>query len=333
MSWMQPDTKLVLIGDHKQLPEIGAGGVLRSLSERVEVPQLLENRRQHDVDERIALAELRDGDVGRAVSWYQDAGRLIAVDDMDQARDSVIDAWWNDRLDDGVDGVQVDQLLMAERRTDVARLNQLARERHEAAGLRGDRRLEVGDLEFAAGDVVMFTRNDSLIGVRNGERGVVTDVGRDELVVDVDGTARQIPSDYLAGGHVDYGWAATVHKNQGATCDRAYLVASDSLYREMGYVALSRGRVDNRIWTVAELDNDPEINEPHGSPGDQDRDIHPVRQLITAMERSAAQQLAIDEANELDHDSDGSVVDVDELVAQRDTVGRSLFLNAPERGE
>lgn len=330
MKWMRPDTKLVLIGDHKQLPEIGAGGVLRSLADRVEIPLLVENRRQHDVDERIALSELRDGDVAQAVSWYQSAGRLTAVDDIDTARECVVDAWWSDRLAAGVNGGHVDQLLMAERRSDVARLNALARDRHEAAGLRGKRRVEVGGIEFAAGDVVMFTSNDSLIGVRNGERGVVTDVGTNSLVVDVDGEGREIPGDYLAGGHVDYGWAATVHKNQGATCDRAYLVASESLYRELGYVALSRGRVDNRVWTVSDLDDDPEINEPHG-PDLEERDVHPVRQLITAMQRSAAQQLAIDEAADLDHEPGRSVVDVDELIAERHRAGRTLWLNAPER--
>src|SRR5699024_10854105 len=52
------DSKLVLIGDHHQLPEIGAGGVLRAVAERAETPQLTENRRQVDVGERAALAEL-----------------------------------------------------------------------------------------------------------------------------------------------------------------------------------------------------------------------------------------------------------------------------------
>ncbi|MEL6894168.1 MAG: MobF family relaxase, partial [Actinomycetota bacterium] len=72
----RPDTKIVLVGDHHQLPEIGAGGVLRGIVERIDdLPTLTENRRQHHRPERDALAELRDGDVGTGLDWYIDSGR------------------------------------------------------------------------------------------------------------------------------------------------------------------------------------------------------------------------------------------------------------------
>ena len=117
------DTKVVLVGDHHQLPEIGAGGVLRGVVERLDdVPMLTENRRQRDVDERVALSDVRDGDVGRGLDWYVDAGRVTPCDDMDAARADLIDAWWSD-----LDAGRTDQLMMAERRVDVARLNHLAR--------------------------------------------------------------------------------------------------------------------------------------------------------------------------------------------------------------
>lgn len=64
----------------------------------------------------------------------------------------------------------------------------------------------------------------------------------------------RVDRDYLDGGDLRLGYAATVHKYQGATCDRAYLLASDSLRRKLGYVGLSRGRYDNRIWTTSDRD-------------------------------------------------------------------------------
>ena len=59
--------KLVLIGDHRQLGAVGPGGALQALVARHPdaVHYLMENRRQHDPEERAALAELRDGEVGR----------------------------------------------------------------------------------------------------------------------------------------------------------------------------------------------------------------------------------------------------------------------------
>ena len=89
-----------------------------------------------------------------------------------------------------------------------------------------------------------------------------------------------------------------MHKNQGATCDAAYLLASDRTYRELGYVALSRGRVSNRIWTVSDHEPAPTDNPAHGAETQPEPD--PLVDLRRAMQRSAAQQLATDQADELE---------------------------------
>ena len=47
------------------------------------------------------------------------------------------------------------------------------------------------------------------------------------------------PADYR---HLDHGYAATIHKSQGVTVDRAHLLASPRLDRHAAYVALSRHR-------------------------------------------------------------------------------------------
>ena len=64
----------------------------------------------------------------------------------------------------------------------------------------------------------------------------------------------------------------TIHKAQGMTCDVALTLASDTLYREAAYTALSRGRTENRLYLAdpepqrgdlghaPELDHDPPDN-------------------------------------------------------------------------
>src|ERR687889_282698 len=69
--------KLVLVGDHRQLPEIEAGGAFRALTTRLPVIELRENRRQTERWERDALALLRDGRVDDALKLYEGHGRVV----------------------------------------------------------------------------------------------------------------------------------------------------------------------------------------------------------------------------------------------------------------
>ncbi len=94
---------------------------------------------------------------------------------------------------------------------------------------------------FAVGDRVLFTKNDRTLGVKNGMLGelvgfsgtvarVRTDDGQ---TIDVDD--RQYP-------HLEYGYATTIHKAQGMTVDRAFVLGSGSMDKHLGYVAMSRHR-------------------------------------------------------------------------------------------
>ena len=53
--------KLVLVGDHRQLPELEAGGAFRGLVRRGLAVELTENCRQNEAWERQALDQLRAG--------------------------------------------------------------------------------------------------------------------------------------------------------------------------------------------------------------------------------------------------------------------------------
>jgi conjugative relaxase-like TrwC/TraI family protein len=80
------DAKLVLVGDHRQLPELGAGGAFRGLLTRVPVIELRENRRQVAQWEREALRLVRSGAATEAVDRYAARERIVVGDDAAEVR-------------------------------------------------------------------------------------------------------------------------------------------------------------------------------------------------------------------------------------------------------
>jgi hypothetical protein len=232
--------------------------------------ELKENRRQHEVWEREALAELRSGSVVAAVSAYEQAGRVTMAPNAEMARAALVDAWWQARQ-------AGDHVMMyALRRSDVDDLNARARKRMDASRLLGADRLTVAGRQFAPGDQVMCLRNDRRLGVRNGTVGTVASIEGKGVGL-ADGT--HLPAAYVEEGHLTHSYASTVHKSQGATVDRAFLLGSDQLYREAGYVGLSRARLSSELFVVAP--------DPSFEMGDR------LGQLIRGLSTSRAQELAL----------------------------------------
>jgi hypothetical protein len=233
---------VVLVGDPRQLPEVAAGGAFSALARALPVTELKENRRQAEAWERLALSELRSGSVAEALGAYERSGCLRLAPSGDSSRETMVEAWWSSRQ------AGEDAMMYALRRADVDDLNAGARVRLKAAGELGDERAEFAGREFAVGDKVMCLRNDYSLGVRNGSVGTVASVDQGDVML-ADGT--HLPSSYLEGGHLTHAYASTVHKAQGATVDRAFLLGSDQLYREAGYVGMSRGRLSNELFVGA----------------------------------------------------------------------------------
>jgi ATP-dependent exoDNAse (exonuclease V) alpha subunit len=85
--------KVVLIGDHRQLPEIGAGGAFRGLVQRGIAVELTENLRQVNRWEREALDHLRDGRAEEALTLYTGHDRLVVEPTADEVRERLVRDW------------------------------------------------------------------------------------------------------------------------------------------------------------------------------------------------------------------------------------------------
>ena len=206
--------RLVLVGDPRQLQAINAGGVLRGLAERLPPIELSENRRQRHGGERDALALASRREVRRFLAAYQHHGRITVGDTADQAK-AILIAHWTTQV-----GFGLDVIILALRRNDVTDLNHRARTELLERGRLGPDALVAAEREFRVGERVVCLANRRALGLLNGLRGEITHLDPAERSVTVRlaaGSDRVVPARYLDAGHLDHGYAMTIHKAQGLT--------------------------------------------------------------------------------------------------------------------
>jgi ATP-dependent exoDNAse (exonuclease V) alpha subunit len=85
--------KLIAVGDGKQLPSIGPGGMFDRLTRHAPTVELERIHRTTDPREQKAWQALRAGEPERAMAHYQAQGRLHLADTRDQAAENAVQAW------------------------------------------------------------------------------------------------------------------------------------------------------------------------------------------------------------------------------------------------
>ncbi|MFE1271306.1 MobF family relaxase [Streptomyces sp. NPDC058758] len=301
-------TKLIAIGDPKQLQAVGVGGWFAEVHRIVDGEVLTENRRQEDQAERAALEVWRTGDHQAALDLLAAGGRVHAAETADDARSQMLMTWqelrtdWPDELD------LLDRLVvLAARNIDVDALNAGAQQLRRALGELGTEHtyaLPGGDeLTLAEGDLVRVRTNDyrSRRGagpdVLNGYGGVITAVGEDRSVEVTWRTAQRLadgtratasawmtPAD-IASGTLSLGYAMTVAASQGMTCDTALLYGHGA-NAFAAYPGLTRGRKANHLWLPLEVIEDERTKTELGAARTETERLH---RAVTAFARYLGQ--------------------------------------------
>ncbi|CAB3804596.1 AAA family ATPase [Paraburkholderia fynbosensis] len=242
-----------LVGDAWQLHAVDAGDAFRAVSREAAAAGQLESltgiMRQKEAWQREATSALARHDVQSAVSAYAEHGGVQLYPTVADAREQLIAQWQDDRLK--VPGLS--QLLLTHTNDERCALNARVRELRRIAGELGDEQtvpiVGTGDrhIAIAAGERIMFLRNDYVMQVKNGTLGTVeridaaagTNASGAALQVRLD-DGRQLAVNTAQYGHFDHGYALTIHKSQGVTVDRAYVLATKGMHAELAYVAMTR---------------------------------------------------------------------------------------------
>ena len=246
--------KVVLVGDHEQLQAIGAGAPFRAIAERVGHVELSDIRRQRVDWQREASVAFATHRTTEGLAAYRARGDIRFEDTRDQARSAIV----RDLLADREARPEGTRVAMAHRRADVRALNDDIRAALQDRGMlakgeaAGELVFETNDgmRSFSPGDRIVFLENNRDLGVKNGMLGTVETVEPGKLVARLDGAAAHSSGDELRAVSVftdtydaiDHGYATTIHKTQGATVDRAFVLASETMDRHLTYVAMTRHR-------------------------------------------------------------------------------------------
>jgi hypothetical protein len=118
-----------------------------------------------------------------------------------------------------------------------------------------------GARAFAAGEQIYFLRNDRGLGVKNGTLGAIEKIEGTRLMVRLSGKAARAAAFDLADySDIDHGYAATIHKNQGVTVDRAHVLATRDMDWHLAYFALTRNRLGMQMhWSLDEFGSRKEL--------------------------------------------------------------------------
>lgn len=256
--------KVLLVGDHKQLSAVDAGGAFHLLAERGRPATLTSLWRFSQPWEAAATRRLREGDTG-VIDAYAEHQRISAGAAEVMCEEAY--TAWQTHAENGVSAI----LIAADSHT-VDVLNTRAHNDRVTDGLVAAEGLSRPDgTMIAVGDRVLTRSNNRRLRtpaghVRNGDLWqvtaitddgalTVTPVTRPGSAIPATGGEVTLPATYVAE-HVDLGYATTTHRAQGITVDRAHVLAAPGMARESLYVAMTRGRHDNHVY-VAVDDVDP----------------------------------------------------------------------------
>jgi conjugative relaxase-like TrwC/TraI family protein len=256
------------LGDDQQLSAVGSGGALRLLKNTVGAVYLEDLHRFITIDadgnsvanesEAAATLALREPPaVGADDPWtFYRENRRVVGGDAETMTSQVFEAWQNDT------NAGKHSVMMAFDNATVTELNARAQAYRIATGeldTDGSSATLRDGLEAYAGDVIVTRKNNRRLSVNRGKDFVknndvwhVREAHEDgSLTVrhDQHGGMITLPADYVRERTM-LGYAATIHRTQGLTCDTVHALITSTLSRALAYVAASRGRESNRLYGV-----------------------------------------------------------------------------------
>lgn len=306
-----------MIGDPYQLAAVGCSGLFNTccnLTKAIGLQQVMRFSQGQDRQQAEASLNIRKGDRS-GLNLYEDREWVGGGSRLDMLERAV-----SSYLDDRNAGRA--SLLIAATNDDVDVMNQMVREYRQSIGEVGNR-VEVSvsrGEKVAVGDVVITRKNKVFYTDRGSRKAISGKVVNGQLfdvvaihasgdleVRDQKTKARLVIPARYAQEHVHLGYAATVHRAQGATVDVCHAVIDSAMDRAGLYVSLTRGKMINRCYCVTDEIFDFDAEDAHFHMRGMDEEVTARTVLERALAndkraRSATEQRQLELAESFSRD-------------------------------
>lgn len=244
--------RLALVGDSRQLPAVGRGGLMRIAREYAPGTVVMDNlHRFKDPDYAAFTIRLRERGPQSARNLareIRDRGMVHRRDTDEDTVAAIAETWMR----------QPDTVISTATNMQARQVNHAIQSLRSGEGQVGGTGLscmDEGERVFA-GDRIMARRNDREAGVANRQVFTVINADTEGLdALDDQGRTHRLARGYVQQ-HVQLGYASTTYGAQGVTAREAILYAGHCTTGADLYVALTRGRNSNSIYLSAANDRD-----------------------------------------------------------------------------
>lgn len=265
---MRSRSKVILVGDDRQLSSVARGGMFGYLSDHFGAYTLIDVRRQELSWQKEMAVNLSQGDVKSALSLLQDHDRIHWHPTEKYAMSSLVKEWTLQQQRDA----DKDCLILTHTNAKVEAFNKAIHDyRHEQE--------QVGEIEYecltqrgttwsrinvSVGDRLQLTQTNKDLGLCNGMRGTL--VGVNEVDVQEQGNSYTFTLQQDNGQTVSFnpeefhgftlGYASTVYKAQGKTVPTVLVYHDGQGSRSLSYVGMTRHQQDVHLFVSEEKTSD-----------------------------------------------------------------------------
>lgn len=252
--------KVLIVQDPAQIKSREPGDTGRLFAERFGFAETREVVRQRIPWQRECSKLLNDHQVLDGLKLYDKKGHIHWGETEEQSFKNLT----QDYVKDLVENPHQTRIALAYKNADVYALNQSIRDALKKDGNLTEN-FKIGREEYALGDQIRFTQNDHhgqyvqnlsenpFVGVKNGTFGTIESYDEEKSLLTVClEDKRRIQFNTKDYTNITYGYALGVHKSEGSTFDRSFVMPDPLMDPSTILVSMTRHREDVQIYVNRE---------------------------------------------------------------------------------